>query len=110
MNLNWFLESNTRNAWTQSGNVSCYVRKSVRIYNNRWIHCLDLASGSVPWELRGQGLVTEFVKNAEFLAAEHGYRYIFIENVLEERFCDFFRKKGYNLYSNNVTPCFIKEL
>lgn len=93
-----FLKSGLRNRWIAIGNLEVYVRISLR--NNPRFHrkhkiapikCFDIAN--VVSHDNGVGIFTQFFESLKELK-EEGFEAIYIEQVLSERFADFFRKHG----------------
>lgn len=109
MNLKQFINSKWKNKWIKEGKVICYMRKSSRLYEGRLIECIDIASVTIDELTRESGHFTKFLEQVEETAKKED-RAVFIENVMTERFCNLFRRKGYNLFSNDMTSCFIKEI
>lgn len=88
-----FLGSGVRNAWVELDKMRVYVRKgSMRYINKKAVTTFDVATVEVDAAHRGQGVFTRFLESLE----ESLDSPIYVENVLEKRFQDFFRKrKGY---------------
>jgi hypothetical protein len=97
-----FLKTKDKNKWLEVDGFKMYVRKSKRYFNNTVYECVDLAT--IEAEEQGTGLFTIILnkildkyKNVNF----------YVENVLTDRFFNFFKKYGfvdYPLYPN----CLIK--
>ncbi len=102
-----FLEGKEKNAWCEFGKLRIYMRKTVR-YN---LQTLDIATITIhnP-KFRGKGAFTEFLAWIEEEVVRRDIDQIFIENVLDERFQNFFLKKGYSRDKNYIDPpCFHKK-
>ena len=86
-----------RNAWFQLPNLEVYVRVVPGLKR------IDIAN--VLARVRGQGTFTSFLVDMERLADELGFS-LYIENVLEPRFADFFRQRGYKEIPSDGPPSF----
>jgi hypothetical protein len=87
--LDEFLEADTRNLWIYTEDVSIYVRKSNRMYNDKFIPCLDLATILV-YE-PGKGLFTELLN----ILLDKNIKNIFVESILNERLYNFLLRNGF---------------
>lgn len=92
-----FLDSRLSNQWIQVGSLDVYVRKSHR-FNPRFpketkalIRCFDIAN--VTCGHKGCGEFGNFLHALRVLS-EHGFQAIYIEQVLTNRFANYFRKIG----------------
>jgi N-acetylglutamate synthase-like GNAT family acetyltransferase len=95
MTLQEFLDRpRVRNAWLREPDMKVYVRRGCYRWWEGELHTdtIDIASISVDEEKRGTGVFTEFLGRVEELG-----KTIFIENVLDTRFQDFFRERGYTV-------------
>jgi len=82
-----------RNAWIKDGPLSVYIRKSERMFVlGKRVHTIDVANVTV--RTPGQGLFTLYLHGVECLAATRG-SVVYVENVIDERFREFFRRRGY---------------
>ena len=88
-----FLGSGQRNAWVHLEKMRVYVRaRSTRYINKKIVSTFDVATVEVEAPYRGQGVFTRFLEKIE---ADLDLP-IYVENVLDPRFQNFFRKrKGY---------------
>lgn len=93
-----FLQSGISNKWLLIGGIEVYVRKSKRInpcipITNKpeHIRCFDVAN--VISHNSGVGEFKHFFETLKLLK-EAGFAAIYIENVLSDRFANFFRKTG----------------
>lgn len=90
-----FLDSGIPNQWLKIGHLEIYFRKSYRLdprvnkKHHRIIRCLDIAN--VNSSCKGSG---EFAVLFKQLKNLEGFEAIFIEQVLSNRFADFFKKNG----------------
>lgn len=72
-----------------------YVRSAHRIYNSQIVlPTLDIANIDVKEGWRGKGCFTRWLERAEEVCWKSG-RVVFVETVQEERFRNFFLKRGY---------------
>ena len=92
-----FLDSGLSNQWLLVGNLEVYVRKSHR-FNPHFpkerkalIRCFDIANVSCGH--KGCGEFNNFLQTLKVLS-NHGFQAIYIEQVLTNRFADYFRKMG----------------
>lgn len=89
-----FIVSKIWNKWINTPLADVYVRKSRRIGPNERIivKTLDVASITMHEEGRGtfHGLLPEIMK----LINRHGIDYVYIENVLDERFAKYLARHG----------------
>ena len=88
-----FINSKHYSTWLAVGPIMLFVRKSVR-QNPKChglIRCFDIAN--VQCEDRGVGHFSELFANLEELS-EFGFNAIYIEQVLNSRFAEYFRKKN----------------
>lgn len=78
--------------WCMVGNVHIYLRARSRIIEQARVKVLDIGSVEVIAEKRGQG---EFTKILDELERINPFPVLYIENVLNQRFADFFERRGY---------------
>ena len=91
-----FLAGKARNSWVQAGPVRAYLRRSVRRLGGGQAPCLDLASIEIEDGSRGRGFGRAFVEMLERAAlGRPDLEWVYVENVLERRFADFFARRGY---------------
>jgi hypothetical protein len=83
-----FIYGHDRNRWIPFLTLDVYMRKSHRVVEGSQIDCIDIASVEV--FSKGEGDFTRFIIEVESI----GYP-VFIENILEERFANFFKGRGY---------------
>ena len=85
-----FMKSNHNNEWLAIGNMMVYVRKGRHAFGSLGlIDTIDIANITVQPDYQNQGVFTKFLEEAETLGLA-----VHIENVLTERFANFFRKRG----------------
>ena len=65
---------------------------------------VELCNLLISDEYRGDGLFTSFVEQVEQLGCS-----IFVENVLQERFREFWRRRGYKERNCGEISCFFRE-
>lgn len=77
--------------WHRADDYSVNYRRNYRKVVGLWASSLDIASFFVKEGRQGTGIWTEFVQRAE---AEAGLDadILFVENVISERFCGWFRR------------------
>jgi GNAT superfamily N-acetyltransferase len=104
-----FYKSDLRNAWIYDAapHLDVYVRHAKRMVDGKLVEMFDIASIEVVDGHRGQGIFTSFLNAAEELILPD--KIIFIENVLDPRFQEFFRKQGYIDWGPRQLDCFIKR-
>ena len=90
------------------GKVTCYTRVSKHYLEGVNVKTIDLANITTRSKHRGQGHFTAFLSAVEGTAGSVG-RAVYIENVMEERFRGFFRKRGYAETGDANLPCFWKS-
>jgi len=101
--------------------LSAYIR-----YTNRWISnkaipmptpnhingslfpSIEIGSVSVDEEHQGKGNFKKFIAVLEEIAQEKG-RIVFVESVLDERFQDFWQRRGYTQIDKLDPPSFVKR-
>lgn len=97
-----------RNLWLGDETISVYVRKSRRyLRGTDTKQCLDIATIDVKKDKRGQGRFTRFLQHAQEV---NPYPYIYVENVIKERFAEFFRKNEWRQIGEKEMPCFYKKM
>ena len=96
--IKMFIESGNQNQWLTIGDLEVYVRSSHRLSPKHrakhgiLIRCFDIAN--VACRHKGCGTFTEFLKSLGNLN-EHGFQAIYIEQVLSNRFAEYFRHLGW---------------
>lgn len=95
-------------AWFKDSDMKVYVRVGRRMIEGSIRETIDIATIEV--FKPGQGTFTRFLEQVEELAAAGPIHTIYVENVLESRFAEFFRKRGYSVspYAGE-TPCFYRR-
>lgn len=90
--------------WISTDDMEIYIRFSSIHYLpilSKPAKCIDLGNISVIPEKQNKGVFTRFLDEIEpIVAAESSIEFIFIENVLTERFANFLRKRGYTEIKN----------
>lgn len=88
----WRMHRMNINPWLRGDYAEAYVRLgSHRILNNIQYRTFDLANVSVDPEFRGQKVLTNLLAFLETKGLP-----LFIENVIDPRFQDFFERRGYH--------------
>lgn len=87
--------------WLCVRDMEVYVRKSRRLLDGKWYVCLDLANIMVLPAKRGQGRFTSFLETALRI---NPWQATYVENVLEERFRSFFRRRGWTEVPHGEGP------
>jgi hypothetical protein len=100
-----FSKSSRRNEWITVDGISIYVRNANRLLSigGGYVPTLDLASISI--EDKGQGIFTSILEALETSSGKT----LFVENVLEDRFQEFFKKRsGWYVVNSYMEgpPCF----
>jgi hypothetical protein len=85
-----FLKLNERNKWIYADGFKMYVRKSKRFYNGKAIDFIDLAT--IESDIQGTGLFTLILKE---ILKKYKDKNFYVENVMTDRFLNFFRKFGF---------------
>lgn len=97
-----FLATNRRNGWIESEGMKVYVRNRTRAFNGVFHQVLDIANVEV--ELRGHGVFTAWLKEAEAAAARHGMHAVYVESIINPRLLQFLAAKGYFITAEYLTP------
>lgn len=107
--FHFFLQGPTRNAWLKEEKYEYYVRKTRRILPPKrdGILRMTLDLANITGYDRGKGRFTPFLERIEKQAFDANFKAVFIENVVTERFADYFRKHGYEELPS-LPPCFYK--
>ena len=97
-----FWEAGKKNQWVTNDVGAIYVRRAWRPQIQKE-DMLDIASVEIDSSYRGYGVFTRILGRLEKKGIP-----LFIENVLDSRFRDFFRKRNYQEYTNNYDVCFFR--
>lgn len=94
------------NRWFTQKGYSFYLRfgrhyEGGQSYN----YTIELCNLTISDDVRGSGLFTMFVEQLEAIDGLH----IFVENVLQERFREFWRRRGYVERNCGEISCFFRE-
>jgi hypothetical protein len=106
-----FFESDMRNAWIEHGGQSLYLRKALHwIGGPEHLRMIDIANVETPEKKQGKG---RFKQNLAVITGEaltRGYDGIYIENVLSDRFAEYFRREKWIELDMALTdlPCFYR--
>jgi len=108
MTLQKMLTAHRRVAWVEEMGVRAYLRVTRRMIDGGVAETIDLANVAVPVKNRGHGILTAYL---EYLESESTRlnRTLFVENVFETRFRNFFLKRGYTQCGCEELPCFWKK-
>jgi len=104
----------SENGWfTYERKLAIYVRKGPVYINGIHFNLVfQIANVSVKNEKdKDQGLFTEFLKRAEIRVLNFNYDAIYIENIQQKRFWEFFINRGYETifgYSSSLPHCCFK--
>lgn len=88
-----FVMSKHSNQWLQSGTMEIYVRQSIRRDPTKTILIRTFDIANISCGHKGCGIFTQLFDSLEDLSS-YGFGAIYIEQVLTERFADFFRRKN----------------
>lgn len=110
--LRAFLASPRRNEWLAYDTMKVYVRKSNRMLpaSREPVRCLDIANIQVEPEVQNTGIFSVWLKDALEQALLADISAVMIENVLTERFADFFRRQGWQEIPNESQSHFFQPL
>jgi hypothetical protein len=108
----FILNPQTRAQWFEEGEVHVYLRHARHLIRTdkdpRILETLDIASITV--QHPGKGHFTNFLMEVENFVQKHTpSQTIYIENVLSQRFAQFFTNRGYQP-CNAPDQCFIHLL
>lgn len=99
-NLDTFIEFKNvypNNGWFEINGIAIYVRNSAMfLHNHKYHHVFQIANvGVVNPKLKGQKKFTQLFRHIENSIKLHNYDAIYIENIFEERFVQFFLRQEY---------------
>lgn len=106
MTLSEFLSSPDTRTWVKVPHGKVYLRKGRRYINGRFRPTFEIATIEFREESRGQGGWKTFIRQVQ----EHDLRdfdVIFVENVLNPRFEEWFKKHRWTRFSEEP-PCYYK--
>ena len=99
-----FLSSGKRNEWLHGRDIKIYVRRSQRLIDGQLRSCFDLAN--IQAKKPGNGSWTRLIENVQKNPTiRKEFDFIFIENVLTERFAGWFRRNDWH-EQMNLMPSF----
>jgi N-acetylglutamate synthase-like GNAT family acetyltransferase len=107
--LRTFTAGRVRNLWvTPSAHLTAYVRKATHLHpiTKQPIRTFDIANVSVDATVRGKGEFTAWVEQIIPEAKLLGYQAIHVENVLTDRFANWFRQDGRWIETSHAVPSF----
>ena len=106
-----FLKTGKRNQWFELRGMRVYLRHGFHSIKNAQLaavaNCIDLASVEVYNE--GKGTFTKFLDKLEVLMDEIPDKSLYVENVLSERFANFFRRRPDYIECNAPDRCFLRK-
>lgn len=103
-----FTKSRFRNLWIHPEEfLYAYVRKGDHLHPLRKtpLKCFDIANVRVSEEQRCQRIFTRWLDHVVSEARRLGYEAVYVENVLTDRFADYFRRAGW-YETSHETPSF----
>ena len=92
--------------WVYDECLNAYIRATSRNLPIGTSKTIDVASVEVSDKKKGH--FKRFLERIEELAREHG-RVVYIENVLDDWFVTFFKKRGYKEIKGLVLTCLYRE-
>lgn len=99
-----------RNRWFEISKLKVYMRRGTHYIDEKFVQCIDVASVEVEEDVRGEGRFTHFLEDLEaFLDKERPDLLIYVENVLEARFQDFFKRRLNYEQCNPPNICFLRK-
>lgn len=81
--------------WFYLENVEVYLRAGPNNLNGNRAKFVTVSNVEVKEKKRGTGVFSALLSEIEAEAIENGYQCIMIENVMEQRFADYFFKNGF---------------
>jgi N-acetylglutamate synthase-like GNAT family acetyltransferase len=103
-----FTRSRFRNLWIQPReHVYAYVRKGDHLHplKKTPLKCFDIANVQVSDTVQEKGIFTAWLAEVMAESKRLGYEAVHVENVLTDRFADYFRKRGWT-ETSHLTPSF----
>ena len=91
--------------WISPKGLAVYVRYTRHYINGVVVDTIDLANINATQQ--GKGVFTAFLKKVEEIAKCQS-RVVYIENVLERRFQEFFERRGYVLIDDKFERSYFK--
>lgn len=99
-----FTQSKERNRWFETNEIKIYVRNGHHVVDTKIVDTFDIATVEAT-EL-GQKVFTHLLEYIESRIPKT----LYVENVLEERFQQFFERRGYiKIEPATDPPCYYKE-
>lgn len=92
--------------WVLMENMHVYVRATKRYLEGVQKNTLEI--GSVEVQNRGEGVFSRWLPEFE-AQAKHFGRVVYVENVLDERFQQFWVRRGYRPVGNPPDSCYWKD-
>jgi GNAT superfamily N-acetyltransferase len=91
--------------WETLPHMRIYIRVTQHWMGGKKQPTIDLANIEVAERMRGKGLFTILLSKIEKFAKK-ARRVVYIENVMNRQFADFFRRRGYEEIDTGGLPCF----
>lgn len=94
------------NRWFENSQIRIYIRRGFHVVDRGVMEMIDLSN--VTSLEQGKGIFTTTLEFMEQLSHQYE-KPLWVENVLEDRFAEFFRKRGYTeVKQENWPPSFWK--
>ena len=109
--LRMFLWGKENRKWISVGPYSVYVRLSIRYINGGVVETFDIAN--IENKVNpGQGMFRLFMEGvAEYVSlSEVPIKFIYVENVLEDRFCKCLVRLGFTEITGTSPPCLYRSV
>ena len=103
-----FYDSRLQNMWLTLPCMQVYVRKATHLHplTKEPLWCFDIANIHVNEANRCSGTFTAWLNGVIVFAAERGFDAIHIENVLTDRFANYFRRDCRWIETSHAIPSF----
>lgn len=107
--LKQFFNGKLQNQWLNYKLMDVFVRRDTHLHPTKkeLIKCFDVANVVVRERARGNGIFTTWFNDAVALAKAHDFDAVYIENVINPRFIEHFRKSEIYVETGcHDIPCF----
>lgn len=103
-----FIDSRLQNIWLSFPCMDVYVRKATHLHpiTKAPIRCFDIANIYVVETNRCNGTFTHWLNDVIQFVGKQGFEAVHIENVLTERFANYFRRDGRWIETSHAVPSF----
>ena len=109
MTLDEFLDNpKVRNIWIDTKHYKIYVRRAVHIIDGKIEMTFDLAT--IEAYQPGQGNFKNFLNQLEKKVINHGFKFLYIENALEQWFGNVIQSLGYTPIDIGGINSYFKKL